>query len=175
MAILYRLTFPSNKCYIGITTKTLPKRCYGHIQTARAKNKAAVYNAIRKYGESFKREVLVVGNIDYLKELEIKAISWFKTLAPAGYNLSFGGDMSPLLNPIIAIKLKGNQHARNLTGIKKKRSPEYIAKLSESMKGNKNCLGKHWNFGNKFAAGKRTLEQIKRIKDGVAAARMRKQ
>jgi predicted GIY-YIG superfamily endonuclease len=48
-AILYRLTFPSNKSYIGITTKTLERRCRGHRQGANGTNKTAIACAIRKY------------------------------------------------------------------------------------------------------------------------------
>jgi len=47
----------------------------------------------------------VIADDSDLPALEIKAIKVFATLAPNGYNLSYGGDTSPMLNPIVAAKV----------------------------------------------------------------------
>lgn len=86
-AILYRLTAPSGKQYIGVTTQKLSARVNCHKQ-----QRTAIGAALRKYGkDSFKTEVLVVGAEDYIYELEENAIVAFNTMPPHGYNLVPGG------------------------------------------------------------------------------------
>lgn len=94
MGCLYSLQSPSGKRYIGISSKSLEDRWAKHVEHAMGKRTAgAIYAALRKYGpENFKRETLVVGDFDYLKELEVKAISAFGTFHPNGYNLTLGGE-----------------------------------------------------------------------------------
>jgi hypothetical protein len=100
MGVLYKLTSPSGKAYIGITNQTTAKRWWKHKNNAahgrsiRSGSECiALYDAIRKYGnENFKVETLVIAEFDYLKDLEQKAIIAFKTKAPHGYNLTDGGD-----------------------------------------------------------------------------------
>ena len=89
--IVYCLTFPNNKKYIGKTTNELEYRIKQHIRNSFLKdnnfnNKKE--NAIRKYME-FKVEVLYQGND--LDEQEIKFISEFETIKN-GYNILTGGD-----------------------------------------------------------------------------------
>jgi len=173
MACLYQLTFPNDKRYIGITTHTAEVRARGHRTLARSGGKTAVSAAIRLYGD-FKVETLVVAEIDYLRDLEIKVIAAFGTLAPDGYNLGLGGEIAPTLNPDVAAKHKGNKHASREGKPKIIRSEAYIKKLSASLKGNKNSLGNDHGIGNNNASGKRNAEQVQRIKDGVAAAKARR-
>lgn len=91
MAVLYRITSPSGKQYIGISVN-YRKRMNDHRQ-ASAKGGTRLYAAIRKYKwESFSFEVLVVGSFEYVKQLEVKAIAAFNTLHPHGYNMTEGGD-----------------------------------------------------------------------------------
>jgi group I intron endonuclease len=92
MAYLYRITSPSNKQYIGIA-KDVNKRWSVHVAEASSGSKTAFHKAIRKYGKSaFTREILVIGEYEYIKNLEVAAISKFDTRSPNGYNLTDGGD-----------------------------------------------------------------------------------
>jgi group I intron endonuclease len=93
MAFLYQLTAPNGKSYLGITVNAPEKRWGGHAASAKKDSLLAIHCAIRKYGwDNFKKEVLVEGSTAYIKELEVKAILAFNTLAPFGYNLTKGGD-----------------------------------------------------------------------------------
>lgn len=117
MGILYKLTFNTGKCYIGITTETLSRRIQRHIHYARNNRPYALSAAIRKHGEgSFVAEVLAYANTwGELKRLEIDAISAHKSLCPSGYNMTAGGDGSLGIAP----------------------SDEKRRKISEALKGRK--------------------------------------
>lgn len=141
------LKFRNNKRYIGITTKTVEKRFDNHRRSAMMNNsQLAVHRAWRKYGEP-EVNVLVIAYNDYLPELEIKAISVFNTLVPNGYNFSFGGEISPMLNPMIAAKVskinkgmpaafKGRRHTdeskqkQRFAKLGKKHTDEHRAKIA---------------------------------------------
>ena len=91
-AHLYRLTSPSGRVYIGIAKNTR-KRWQEHVQSARNGSRCVLHSAIRKYGfDNFKKEVLVTSTFAYVKDLEVKAIAAYGTMAPVGYNLTAGGD-----------------------------------------------------------------------------------
>jgi hypothetical protein len=93
MGELYKLTFPSGKCYIGITGKTATERFKGHVAHCKRGRRYAVHEAILKYGEdSVVVETLAVGEMDYLRIVERRAVGVFNTLYPNGYNLTAGGD-----------------------------------------------------------------------------------
>lgn len=85
-AVLYKLSSPSGKQYIGVTTCSLPARVNVH-----QRSRTAIGSAIRKYGGQMKQEILIVGDEDYIYDLEYKAIEAFGTMAPHGYNLREGG------------------------------------------------------------------------------------
>lgn len=96
MCILYKLTFPNGKVYIGITTETLPRRVQRHIAYARAHRPYALSAAIRKYGEkSFSAEQIASARswVD-LVDLERIAVQQFNSLCPNGYNMTGGGEGS---------------------------------------------------------------------------------
>lgn len=117
MGILYKLTFNTGKCYIGITTETLKRRVQRHIHYARVNRPYALSAAIRKYGEdSFATEVLASADTwEELKKLEVAAISSHNTICPSGYNMTAGGDGSLGITP----------------------SDEKRRKISEALKGRK--------------------------------------
>lgn len=101
MGCLYKLTSPSGKSYIGISSKTLDFRWRQHKYNAnkgraseRDEDCAALYSAMRKYPvEQFGVEVLMESDDwEILKREEIKAIAHHGTFSPGGYNLTRGGD-----------------------------------------------------------------------------------
>lgn len=80
----------TGKHYVGITTQTLARRWAGHCHGG-ARN---LHRAILKYGrENFFMEAIASStNIEDLKALERLLIVQYDCLAPAGYNLTGGGD-----------------------------------------------------------------------------------
>lgn len=89
MGIIYCLTSPSGKKYIGQTIRNFDKRFEEHC----IKNESRIlYNAIQKYGrDNFKKEILLKCNNDFLDEYEIKFIYLYNSLYPNGYNIRTGG------------------------------------------------------------------------------------
>jgi len=142
---LYCLEFPNKKRYIGIS-KNSKKRFMGHCKGTGL----PVNDAIRKYGkESVCLSILVVGNKSYISDLEIKAIDKFKSRSHFfGYNISHGGDISPMKDVRSRDKMRNslkNYYKSNgvceetrkkiSQGVRKKlEDPEYVMKLSTSLK-----------------------------------------
>ena len=88
---LYRLTNTiNNRIYIGKTVN-FKRRMSKHKYS---KRKTYISRAIQKYGwENFKREI-IIDNVpeEDLSGLEISYIETENTMAPAGYNLTKGGE-----------------------------------------------------------------------------------
>ena len=99
--ILYRLTFPNGKVYIGITTEALSRRVRRHVLYARQNKPYALSAAIRKYGEdSFLVEHLASALCwEDLLLLERQIISQYNSVCPNGYNMTGGGEGSFGIEP----------------------------------------------------------------------------
>lgn len=91
--IIYMLTSPVGKSYIGQTTKAFDGRMRDHARAAIAHGRCvALYAAVRKYGwKNFKQEVLLQCPARMLDYYETQGILLYGTLAPDGYNLETGG------------------------------------------------------------------------------------
>ena len=90
MGVIYCLTFPNGKKYIGQTKQRLETRLKQH---AIQKCCKAVHNAICKY-KTYNCDILLeVNNID-LDYYEEKMIKEYKTIVPNGYNIREGGKQS---------------------------------------------------------------------------------
>ena len=93
---VYKITSPSNKIYIGLTSFICKKRLIEHVKNAKRNgNNLLITKAIRKYKiENMIVDVLVDGIDDFekLKDLEVFYISKFNSVAPNGYNCTEGGD-----------------------------------------------------------------------------------
>lgn len=88
---LYKITNTVNgKAYIG-WTNNIVNRFKRHQRQGHA-----LHNAICKYGwDTFTKQVLVVSNnVQYIKDLEVKAIALYNTfyVDGKGYNLTRGGE-----------------------------------------------------------------------------------
>ena len=99
--IIYKVTSPSGKVYIGKTSMKLENRIICHKYDAYTRNsKRAICNAIRKYGDNMIWEILQ-SNISSYGEtnfLERKYIKEYKsTNSKFGYNLTEGGDGGQLV------------------------------------------------------------------------------
>jgi len=147
--VMYKFTFPSGKIYIGITSQNLAQRISQHVGLSTSGRTIPLSNAIRKHGTNFERTVLVVGKMDYLRDLEVKAIMAFNCRIPNGYNTSFGGETSPSSCPEVAAKISASrmgyipsQITRDklsaiTTANPPSKRPEVAAKISASNKGRK--------------------------------------
>ena len=92
--LLYVLTSPSGKQYVGITSTTVEHRFSGHKTAAKKGARGPLYQALRKYGaDAFRIEVVAVADSwQQLCEMELDAIAGLETRTPHGYNVTRGGD-----------------------------------------------------------------------------------
>ncbi|AGE53253.1 GIY-YIG catalytic domain-containing endonuclease [Paramecium bursaria Chlorella virus Fr5L] len=89
MGFIYKLTFPSEKSYIGQTIQDIEKRFQAHQYDS--SGCVAVCNAIKKYGwENVKKEWYEIPDED-LNFYEEMLVALLGTLSPGGYNLMEGG------------------------------------------------------------------------------------
>ena len=88
---LYVLEFPNEWRYYGISYRPID-RLQKHIRAARAGSMNPVHCAIRKY-QKIVIEVVAEGSVEEMRMAEIHAIATEKNL----YNVSLGGDISPML------------------------------------------------------------------------------
>jgi group I intron endonuclease len=95
MGIIYKITSPSGKIYIGQTIQCLDKRWKQHVDAARRvyKDNCKVLNkSIRKYGDKhFKIEILEECLDNDLDTKEIEYIEKFNSVIPNGMNIKLGG------------------------------------------------------------------------------------
>jgi len=93
--VIYKLTFPNNKVYIGQTSRSLSERWKQHCHDHKFPyKKSRLYTAWKKYGtDSIKLEVLAEAtSIEELNSLEQEFIKLCKsTDIEYGYNLKSGG------------------------------------------------------------------------------------
>jgi len=103
MGFIYCLEFSNGKKYVGLTTKTVDSRYAEHKSSSKYQNQA-IYHAWRKYGDPSVSTLAEVGN-DILHDEEIRFIAEAGSLAPGGYNMTTGGDISPSLMPEVRKKI----------------------------------------------------------------------
>jgi predicted GIY-YIG superfamily endonuclease len=95
MGIIYLITSPSGKKYIGQTIQPLEKRWKQHIDASKReyKDHCRVLNkSLRKYSDKhFKIEILEECEQEYLDEKELFYIEKYNTIVPNGMNIKKGG------------------------------------------------------------------------------------
>lgn len=148
MGIIYKLTSPSGKSYIGQTHKSLEYRIQRHKSE---KRKRPLMNAIAKYGfDSFVVEVLHECNNACLGMYEMLEIIRHNSVHPNGYNLSTGGEHSSYgykhtdeskekMREYHSNKTLTQEHKDNISKASKEmwQRPEYRAKVEGAGKGYK--------------------------------------
>jgi group I intron endonuclease len=90
MGVIYKLTSPSGKVYIG-KASVFKKRMSSHCAHAKRGSPGPLYNAIRKYGwENFQKEI-----IEETLDLDNRECFWIahydSTNSAVGYNITEGG------------------------------------------------------------------------------------
>ena len=94
MFIVYKATSPSNKVYIGITTRNLRTRINEHFSKSK-KLKTPFSSALKKYGKKIKWEILDTAiSFKELTEKEKYYVHKCKSFFPKGYNYTLGGEGS---------------------------------------------------------------------------------
>lgn len=124
--LIYMLTFPNEKRYIGQTVGSFRVRMNKHKSASVRREKEgcmALNAAIREHGwDNIKREVLVQCDASELDEREQLLINEYNTIAPAGYNLLSGGNSNKRQHS--SMKLRASiKHIRN--SMKKNRNRIY--------------------------------------------------
>ena len=130
--LLYKLTFPNGKLYIGITRESLDMRIRRHIQYARQGRLLALSCAIRAHGEkSFTAEVIGRGDWGSLQKMEIASILAHRQAGFILYNMTNGGEGSLGLPRTAETKAK---LSAALKGRAMYFSDEHKKKISEAQK-----------------------------------------
>ncbi len=103
--IIYKITSPSGKVYMGQTIKKFNDRISQH--KSEHSNCTLVKRAIDKYKEQMKYEI-IEDNVpqEQLNEREIYWIKELNSLAPNGYNCNSGGDTQHNISQEIRDKLR---------------------------------------------------------------------
>jgi len=127
MGVIYKLTSPSGKSYIGQTKQPFNRRWNSHTRSARicSNHSVALERAIRKYGrENFKTEILVECNDNMLNTFEERMVKAYgSNIHSLGYNLTSGGDHGQKFNDSTRLKMSNShrrKHGNNL--------PKYLIK-----------------------------------------------
>jgi uncharacterized protein YdhG (YjbR/CyaY superfamily) len=94
---IYKIVFPNEKHYIGLTTTSLEQRKYGHNCHAKRGDTRCLYNALRKYDMVDTFELVEIDTADTLEELCEKEIGYILMynshyIDGYGYNMTYGGD-----------------------------------------------------------------------------------
>ena len=160
MGYVYKITNTvNNKSYIGISVHEPDKvRIKAHLS---GHGNRVIANAVKKYGkDAFTYEVLEANVFDeFLPDLEVFYISHLNTVAPNGYNLTYGG--SHTIPSEETLRKMSEAHKG------KKHSEETLRKMSEARKGEK-----HHNFGKKHSEEtRRKISEAKKDKKHSAETR----
>ena len=164
---LYKLTSPSGKSYIGITTVRLKERMWRHKKDANKGVNRPICNAIRRHGfDSFTLTVLNESNDrSELLLLEIEAIKQYNTLHPNGYNYTAGGDGS-----------RGTSHSEDFKSLLSARlkaswqDPEYRSKHEPRMR----ALARDSALKRKETLASRTPEEIEKQSNRMREGQLRR-
>lgn len=141
MGVLYKLTFPNGKVYIGMTTLSLRKRLYCHkFKSKSERPKLPIHRAWKLHGEPISEVLAIVEDYD-LPDTEMRAIQIFNSYGVGGYNSTPGGETSPMNVPEVVEKVRllaltPKRIARNVEiHLGSKRSESSRKRISESLKG----------------------------------------
>lgn len=101
VAGIYKINFPNNKCYIGLSNN-IPRRIKEHNHD---KRQPALYNAIQKYYQGYIPEfeileIIPADNKELLLKKEFEYVQKYHSdNKKYGYNLNAGGNLWGIYNP----------------------------------------------------------------------------
>lgn len=162
MGCLYQLTFPNGKKYIGITKRDAAFRFKAHVRHAKSGLRlCAVHNAMNKYGfDRVKIRTLLVGDDEYVKYMEPRAIAAFSTKSPSGYNLTDGGEGAFGV-------VRSAETRKKMSDVKKginNQTPEHLARLKVINTGRIHTLESRTKMSDALKGKKRTSAQVEQMR-----------
>lgn len=103
--LVYKITAPNGKGYIGQTVAKLKKRMGDHLRTET--HCSILARAIAKYGwEAMTVAVLWEGPANLLDRMERRFIREHRTCGPGGYNATTGGEAKPTMTASVKRKIR---------------------------------------------------------------------
>ena len=133
---VYKLTSPSNKVYVGWTSRPLKKRLQDHMSEVRRGYNRPIQHALRKYPLDQWQQDIIIETTDYDSSLqcEIQSIRDLDTTDPnKGYNVSVGGEKGAL-GVVRSEEYKAKMRSSKKTQIWRS-TPEHGAKISAALMG----------------------------------------
>jgi group I intron endonuclease len=129
MAIIYMITSPSGRNYVGQTVQTLEKRMYQH---RRPKSGCTILaRSIRKYGwDRMSVQVLQECSNEELNDLERFYIEKFDCVSPNGMNCNSGGRSGHTFCKEIRLKLSNSCRRRKLGTIHEQPLGKFNSQIS---------------------------------------------
>jgi group I intron endonuclease len=155
MGIIYCLTSPSGKRYIGQTKRSLNKRISEHAKCSGSC--ILLENAIKKYGiQSFLIECIFDNLKDeLLDEYEVKCVEIFDTLEPAGYNIRVGGGSGSTHSVESKQRMRESKLGSKNHNFGKPRSESCKLAISNAKSGeNHHFFGKEFTYEHKLNLSK---------------------
>ena len=110
--IIYKITSPSGKVYVGQTVQTFKERIKCHKKVS--SNCTLLKRAISKYGDEMVYEIIEEVPHGLLDERETYWIKELNSLAPNGYNCSTGGNEKKELSQVLKDKIRDSVNARKI-------------------------------------------------------------
>jgi hypothetical protein len=110
--IIYKITSPSGKVYVGQTVQTLKERIACHKKVS--SNCTLLKRAISKYGDEMVYEIIEEVPDEYLDERETYWIKELNSLAPNGYNCSTGGNDKKRLSQVLKDKIRDGMNIQRI-------------------------------------------------------------
>jgi group I intron endonuclease len=175
--VIYKLTFPNNKIYIGqsinYSARMLKHKSDAYKEAGKNYN-IYLYKAIRKYGwDNVSKEILEEVDVSRLDDLELYYQEKFHSFEKeAGYNLVRGGqvfrELSDSARNKIRERMLGNKFALgSKSRLGQKATSEMKLRMSAAQKGNKNGIGNKSRSGKKHSEDtKRKMSEAQKIKVG---------
>jgi group I intron endonuclease len=136
MGVIYCLTSPSGKQYIGQTKRPIEKRLKEHCSNC--SGSIILKAAIDKYGlNTFNVEILLQVNNTLLNDYESKFIEVYNTMEPNGYNVRSGGSQQSTHSIESRQRMRESKLGNKNHNFGKERSKETKQKISEARSGKK--------------------------------------
>jgi hypothetical protein len=131
--IIYKITSPSGKVYVGQTVQTFKERIKCHKKVS--SNCTLLKRAISKYGDEMVYEIIEEVPHGLLDERETYWIKELNSLAPNGYNCSTGGNDKKELSQVLKDKIRDSVNAQKIEkdgylGFTKKKSNGFMPVIS---------------------------------------------
>jgi group I intron endonuclease len=161
MGLIYKLTSPSGKSYIGMTLRTIEQRMKEH---NRSDSKCTyLVHAITKYGsDNFTKEILWEGEDAQTPNIEREMISKHDTLTPNGYNLRSGGGQGERISEELRENFRMAQREATKT-----RNNGLLGSIEKIILEVGNSVRYRLHFTGKHFGTFKTLEECKKVQINI--------